>query len=145
MTVHFLPTCLIAAALLAAGFLSHLLAGRSSARVGDEAVCPKCAECARQVSAAQPPCCEKLETRTYSVADLVIPCGNFCNATPLPTPAPCPMPAAPVCTAAAVPCPVAPGAANIQLCSPPQTTEQALIKLIVHTVAPECWQEKGGK
>src|SRR5262245_3009724 len=108
MTVRFLPTCLIAAALLAAGLLSHLLAGRSSARVGDGVDCPKCAECPRQVSATQPPCCEKLETRTYSVADLVIPCGNFCNATPQLAPAPCPMPAAPFCTWAAAPSPVAP-------------------------------------
>jgi hypothetical protein len=81
-----------------------------------------------------------MEMRTYSVADLVIPCGNCCNATPQSAPAPCPMTAAPACTTPAVP-----QAANIQTCSPPQTTEKELIKLIVHAVAPDSWQEKGGK
>lgn len=144
MSVRFLPTCLLAAALLAVGFLSHGLAHRASIAADDAVVCPKCADCPHQ-TAATPTCCEKMETRTYSVADLVIPCGHFCCSTPQPTPAPCPMPAPPACTTAATPCPAAPPAANIQKCSSPHTTEKELIKLIVHAVAPDSWQEKGGK
>jgi hypothetical protein len=143
MSVRFLPACLIAAALLAAGFLSHVLAHRAVVCADDGAVCPKCAACPSQTAATPPACCcEKMETRTYSVADLVIPipCGNGCNAMPQPAPAPCPMPAPLACTTAA-----APQAANIQMCSPPQTTENELIKLIVRAVAPDSWQEKGGK
>jgi general secretion pathway protein D len=160
MSVRFLPTCLIPAALVAAALVTDILAPRPGLRAGDNSAC----------------CVEKMETRTYAVADLVIPCGNTCGTTSAPCPQLAPPPA---CTSAAAPCSVSveysaepipapkpqdaacgsracpavtatacppiPRAASFQHCPPPGTTEKALMQLIVHSVAPETWEAKGGK
>jgi hypothetical protein len=161
MSVRFLSICLIPAALLTAALGTHVLAPRVSLRADEGGACLPCQTCPCPGCAAQPACCEKMETRTYQVADLVLPLGNTWNAKPQAAPTPCLLPASPPCTTAVLPCPGVgqattkdagccpnacpprPRAAN-ELCTPP-TMENELIKLIVHTIAPDSWQEKGGK
>jgi type II secretory pathway component GspD/PulD (secretin) len=80
---------------------------------------------------------DKMETRCYAVAELVVPISNTCN-----EPAPKPAPASEV---KKVPDAACGTRASVTPCQSVKTQEDQLIKLIVGTVAPETWSAKGGR
>jgi len=86
MSVRFLTARLYPLALLLAALPTLTI----SVRAGDDVDCPKCKEGPRP-AAVKTAGGEKLEMRSYSVADLVIPCGN--GSTVMPAPTACPQPA----------------------------------------------------
>src|SRR5262249_34044891 len=128
----FMPVRFVTARLVPAVLLLAVTAAQApAAPPGGEKPSPPAA--AAKGKKAQRPA--KLVSRTYPVADLVVPVGNF---------------TAPGTTGAAQqPCSEKMTTSVCVTATPPgdakKTQEDRLIKLIVETVAPETWSERGGR
>src|SRR5262249_51969213 len=88
----------------------------------------------------------KLVTRTYSVADLIVP---FSHANPspvihLPPRATCANEPCCMEKVQAAPCPASAYCVPAQACEDKATCEDRLIKLIQNTISPQCWSCNGG-